>query len=404
MGMTNEYGYEVIALTRGPKHHFFGYYDIQTWDSTGKYILAMESDFDDRFPTAADAATIGMIEWETGEFHPLAETRAWNLQQGCMLHWLSTAPDRKIIYNDRDGNRFVSIILDVFTGHKRVLPRPVAGLTNDGRHAFSLNYARMRQCRLCVGYSGIDDPNIDVPHPADDGVFLMDLETGDSDLIVSFADAFEVNPIDDIRDQIMWFNHTTVNTDDTRFQWHTCYAPKTGPFAGKPRVSALFVANLNGGDPIHLTPYRHVSHWDWFDPDHLLIWTNMEGQGECFYLINVVTRDFEAIARDRITRDGHCCFTRDGRRLVVDTYPDENRMQTLQLWDMREERLEILGRFHAPPHGGDVRCDLHPRWDRRDRWVTFDSIHEGSRQVYAIDTTGRLRRSRTQTAASPLES
>ena len=48
--MKNEYGFDVIALTRGPKHHFFGYYDIQTWDSTGRYVLALESDFDDRFP------------------------------------------------------------------------------------------------------------------------------------------------------------------------------------------------------------------------------------------------------------------------------------------------------------------------------------------------------------------
>ena len=35
---------EAIALTQGPKHHFFGYYDIPTWDITGKYVLALESE------------------------------------------------------------------------------------------------------------------------------------------------------------------------------------------------------------------------------------------------------------------------------------------------------------------------------------------------------------------------
>lgn len=387
--MTNEYGFNVIPITQGPKHHFFGYYDIQTWDSTSTYVLALECSFDDRFPTAEETATIGMVEWETKQFHPLTETRAWNHQQGCMLHWLPTAPDREIIYNDRDGDHFVSVIMDVFTGDKRMLPRPVAGLTNDGRKAFSLNYARMRQCRMCVGYAGVDDSNIEVPHPDDDGLFLMDLETGKSDLIVSFADAFELDPDDEFRDEVMWFNHTTVNTDDTRLQWHTCFAPKKGPLAGNPRVAALFVSNLDGSEMAKLTPQFHVSHWDWLDPDHLLIWTNMEGQGECFYLINVVTREFEAVARDQITRDGHCCFTQDGKRLVVDTYPDkETRLQTLQLWHMEEERLEILGRFYSPRFTGEARCDLHPRWDRHDRWITFDSVHEGSRQVYAVDTTG----------------
>lgn len=114
--MENEYGFDVVALTQSPRHHFFGYFDIQTCDSTGKYVLAMESDFDDRFPTADDTATIGIVEWETKRFQPLAETRAWNQQQGCMLHWLPTAPDRKIIYNDRDGDRFVAVVLDVFSG------------------------------------------------------------------------------------------------------------------------------------------------------------------------------------------------------------------------------------------------------------------------------------------------
>ena len=385
--MRNEYGFDVIALTQGPKHHFFGYYDIQTWDSTGKYVLALESDFDDRFPTARDTAVVGMVEWETREFHPLTQTHAWNLQQGCMLHWLPTEPDRKIIYNDRDGDHFVAIVMDIFTGEKRVLSRPVAGLTNDGRKAFSLNYARMRQCRRVVGYAGVDDPNIDVPHPDDDGLFLLDLETGESELLVSFAQAFELNPIADLRDRSMWFNHTTVNTDDTRVSWHACYNPAAGPRQGT-RTSAFFVANLDGSELACLTPYYHVSHHDWLDPERLLVWTDLVGEGEHFYLFNVVTRESEVIAPEAITHDGHCCFARDGAWLLVDTYPDEQRLQTLQIWDRQRQRLAVLGRFYAPPYArGDVRCDLHPRWDRHQRWIAFDSVHEGSRQVYAVDAS-----------------
>ena len=64
-------------------------------------------------------------------------------------------------------------------------------------------------------------------------------------------------------------------------------------------------------------------------------------------------------------------------------------MQTLFLWDMKKEHLEVMGRFYAPPYAvGEWKCDLHPRWDRHDRWVVFDSTHEGSRQMYAIDSFG----------------
>ena len=100
-----------------------------------------------------------------------------------------------------------------------MLPKPVAGLTNDGRKALSLNYARLRQCRRTVGYSGIDDPNFHVPHPGDDGLFVLDLETGEYELLCSFENAFELNPLEDMENSSMWFNHTTVNTDDTRVTW-----------------------------------------------------------------------------------------------------------------------------------------------------------------------------------------
>lgn len=55
---------------------------------------------------------------------------------------------------------------------------------------------------------------------------------------------------------------------------------------------------------------------------------------------------------------------------------------------MTEERLVHLGRYHAPqPFRGEIRCDLHPRWSRDERMVSFDSIHEGSRQVYVMDVS-----------------
>ena len=391
--MKNEYGFNVVALTQGPKHHFFGYFDIQACDSTGNYVLAMESDFDDHFPTADDTSTIGMVEWETKKFHPLTETRAWNPQQGCMLHWLPTEPARKIIYNDRDGDRFVSIILDVFSGEKRMLPKPIAGLTNDGRRALSVNYARLRQCRRTVGYSGLDDPNFHVPHPSDDGLFVLDLETGKYELLCSFEQAFELNPLKDARESTMWFNHPTVNTDDSRVTWVSCYLAKDGPSVGK---RAFLVAAMDGTGLQFLTSYGNVSHHDWLDPERILVWSDLDGKGACFNLLNVVTAERVAVARDQILQDGHCAFSGDRRRLVVDTYASNSpdRLQTLFLWDMQKKHLEVMGRFYQPPYAvAEWKCDLHPRWDRDDRWVVFDSTHEGSRQMYAIDTSGPTGRS-----------
>ena len=74
--------FEARAVTQGPKHHFFGYYGICPWDATEQYLLCLESEFHERPPGAEERAVVGLVELATGKFESLAETRAWNLQQG----------------------------------------------------------------------------------------------------------------------------------------------------------------------------------------------------------------------------------------------------------------------------------------------------------------------------------
>ena len=44
----------VRAITRGPKFHWFGYYDKLEFDPTGRYVLGMEVDFEHRSPRPDD--------------------------------------------------------------------------------------------------------------------------------------------------------------------------------------------------------------------------------------------------------------------------------------------------------------------------------------------------------------
>ncbi len=45
----------VQALTRGPRFHWFGYYDEEKFDPTDRYLPGMEVDFQDRLPACATA-------------------------------------------------------------------------------------------------------------------------------------------------------------------------------------------------------------------------------------------------------------------------------------------------------------------------------------------------------------
>ena len=103
------------VVTRGPKHHWFGYYDKLQFDPTSRYLLGMEVNFEHRSPTGDDAIKVGMVDLFDGDrWIELGESNAWCWQQGCMLQWLPGSRT-KVLWNDRQGDRFVCHILDVKT-------------------------------------------------------------------------------------------------------------------------------------------------------------------------------------------------------------------------------------------------------------------------------------------------
>src|SRR5688572_13488408 len=82
--------FPVRALTKGPKFHWFGYYDKHQIDPSGRYVLGMEVDFEGRSPNADDKLRLGMVDLKDGDkwIDLGIETKAWNWQQGCMLQWV----------------------------------------------------------------------------------------------------------------------------------------------------------------------------------------------------------------------------------------------------------------------------------------------------------------------------
>jgi hypothetical protein len=76
-------------ITRGPKHHWFGYYDKLEFDSTNRFVLGMEIDFEHRSPTPDDSVGLGMVDLhDSDRWVPLDRSSAWCWQQGCMLQWI----------------------------------------------------------------------------------------------------------------------------------------------------------------------------------------------------------------------------------------------------------------------------------------------------------------------------
>ena len=99
----------IEKLIEDSGHFFFGYYDLHPWNATGTYHLCHRVPFMDRMPGATDRAELGAIRLSDHTFVPLAETRAWNFQQGAMLQWNPGSPDNEILYNIRSKDAFHSV-------------------------------------------------------------------------------------------------------------------------------------------------------------------------------------------------------------------------------------------------------------------------------------------------------
>jgi len=376
----------VRAVTQGPKFHWFGYYDKLQFDPTGRYLLAMEVDFEHRSPAPEDVIRLGMVDLRQGDrWIPLAETRAWNWQQGAMLQWLPGS-DRQVIYNDRQGGRYVSVILDVRSGRRRTLPGPIYALSPDARWAVAPDFRRLADTRPGYGYNGMPDPNRDLPAPEDAGIWRLDLRTGEYKLILSIAQVARTpspppNPAPDWTGAKHWFNHLLVAPDGRRFIFLHRWSA-----GGRRFFTRMFTANPDGTGLHLIDGFGGISHFIWRDPRHILSWASRPPLGGKFYLFEDRTDRVEPVGPHVMTSDGHCSYLPANRWILNDTYPDRERYQHLYLYDTLAGRKIPLGKFHSPAqYAGEWRCDLHPRFSPDGRYVTIDSPHQGGRQIYLLD-------------------
>ncbi len=386
----------VRAITRPPGYHWFGYYDKWQIDPTGRYALGMMVDFEHRTPEAGDLIKIGLIDLNRGDtWTEIGESHAWNWQQGCMLQWIPGS-ETEVLWNDRDGDRFVTRVVNVFTGKARLLPRPVYALSPDSRYAITTDFERINNQRPGYGYAGIPDPYEDVKVPPDRGIYRMDLQTGASELILPYSGIVDIpHHGETIGDQWHWFNHLLVNTDGSRFvflhRWRKEMATRQER-ASRGWTTRMFTANMDGSDLHLLNDSGLISHFIWKDPTHINAWTRPAGKDAGFYVMEDRTRNIEQVGENVMTRDGHLTYVPNtgSEWILNDSYPDQNRNQELYLYHVPTDRKITIGHFHLPEvYRGEWRCDLHPRSSQDGKLVFIDSPHESNgRQLYLIVIEG----------------
>jgi len=362
----------------------FGYYDIPAFDNSEKRHLALRVPFMDHMPGKDDVAEIFTIDLETGEKTKIAETTAWCFQQGCFAQWMPAKEDT-IIYNVRANTEcgYGCVIKNLKTGEEKLFCRPVATVSPDGKYGLSINFDRMFDFRPGYGYAGQKDKWFDDNHPADDGIYLLDLETGEDKLILSLDTLWKTaGGFFEGANEKMLINHINFNTDGTRFvfllrnnsrRWFT----------------ATITADRNGDNVYVLSDFAYASHYYWVNPNVLSIHSSgyeVGDMGNQLYELTDKTHEGRAVDPDFFLADGHVSYSPNREYILYDSYPKPDGHRELYLYDLVTKRGGLLGRFKDwTPPVIDIRCDLHPVWAPSGKQISFDGTFEDFRGMYLVN-------------------
>ena len=359
------------AVTRGPNFHWFGYYDKQQFDPSGRYLLSMKVDFQHRTPQPDDVIEIGMVDLQDRHrWIEIGTSQAWCWQQGCMLQW-RPGSETEVLWNDREGDRFVCRVYDIKSKQLRTLPKPIYHVSPNGREALGTDFSRLHDQRPGYGYAGVADPYEKVDAPKQSTIYRMDLDSGDWVDLISLADIEAIRFDDQKAPGKLHFNHIQWNPSGERFMF-------LNRMDGN-RNTLAFTADRNGTD-IRLLG-KDSSHFQWRDDEHVLIWSHGA------YRLHKDDGNPESVVEYEAS-NGHNSYLPNQHWIVTDTYPSgPNREQVVYLCHLPTQARLELGRFPLPKaYSGEWRCDTHPRLSPDGKKIVIDSAHtDQGRQQYVID-------------------
>ena len=231
---------DITRLTNGPKHHLFGFHDLVISNSSDTKYLCLEVDVINRPPLPGEQFGVGYVE--DGFFRRIGETTALNYPQGARQQWV--ADTEFFTVNNRVGNVWGTDLYDSSSNQLvDSFMSPTHMLSGDGRYSYGLDYARLFRLGR-YGYSGLPDTSEQEPIPASSGITVMDLHSGNSELLVSVKKVAECG----IKGAVPvyghhYITHLCLNPSSTRIAFLHRY-----PTADGGEMSRLMTISVDGSD------------------------------------------------------------------------------------------------------------------------------------------------------------
>jgi hypothetical protein len=447
--MNNTTALIASSVSSGPAHHLFGFHDVSPWNADVSRLLSLEVDAIDHPPLPEVPARVGLIDPRSGTFRQHDTTTGWNFPQGARQLWLHDR--RRYAYNCPDGDQPRTRIRDESGALLGEIPWGVAAVGPADDVLYSIDFGRLHRaggyghtgsrpwnsgdaieqaggvvavdissgtaktlasladCRRAAGSSEAAAERVDsldyVTHvvPSPSGRKLCFLYRSwfadggiDTALCIVGADGGDVRML--LRGNLShfdWRDDETIVIWGPRRQMVTKLRGRGGGSRGMSTVALKMVKNM-------LRPLVRRSGM----------------LAACYLKVTLDGSPPQPFFPEILTGDGHPSFCATRREwMLADTYPTKSGDRELFLLDTHNGIKHTLGIYREPVLRVDtlkseaamaevnptilrivgkdlysftrsgLHCDLHPRWRNDGLQVTFDSLHEGSRQVYAVDTS-----------------
>jgi len=414
--------YAISAETPADQNCFVGFHDINPWSPDGQCLAIHRAD-PEYYQMGDCGKPIEICLWypQSGDIKPIETTTGWNFQQGSRLQWLPGRADT-LIFNTVQNGRAISVIRNVSKEESTLLPAAIYSISPDGKTSVAPSFVTLAHRWKAYGYPPLEHMT-DEGRNAEDGLWELDLSTGMHKLFISTQRAAEFEAIPNADPASHFLAHASFSPDGSRVVFlHRFFSADGGLF------TRMIVTDRKAKDLVLLAQEK-VSHFDWIDNDTLLVWARFTGGGlakarakgllgspwikpalrivrsmtgswkrkllaESYYKIPI--GDPKAKTRfgwPALHSDGHPMVARSHPWIVTDFYPDKSSCLPLILYHPeRAERKDVHVFQHRPrSNDSDVKCDLHPRWNRNERQVSVDTCESGLRQVRILDVSDIVR-------------
>lgn len=444
---------EIKRLTYGPKHHLFGFHDLVISNKAGNKYLSLEVDTINRPPLPGELFGVGYVK--DGQYIKIGETTAFNYPQGARQQWVAdtelfTVNNRvgdvwgTDLY-DSSSNQ----LIDRYKATAHILSKDgkfaygldYARLSRLGGYGYTglddkcaseaipsttgitkmdmltkkvellVSVRQVAECggkssgfshhyltHLCLNPSCSRVAFLHRYFMADGGILtrLMTIGTDGTGLRClahGFLSHFDWK--DD--NTIYIFGRANSSLDALRSNPLLSNTLMAGPMKVAKKVAKLILRR--GAGEVNANASK--------------------------YFMTITDREQPIItpfAQGLITEDGHPMTNPlNNDWCINDTYPDSEGIRSLMLYQFSTNERINLGAFKRLFEEPDMalkdiyfagvdakilngisaeelaftrsglHCDLHPRWTRDGKIAVFDSIHEGTRQIYAVNVESLIK-------------